>query len=243
MALQTESGDEQSHQDLSTENKFFLTIVVRICFEQIIGLTNRQSDWQINTTTRRTKPLAWLNTAFCESNWLNSMEHSSLPKVKSKPRHQKHYHWAFHSTLLQISHFGRFSTEVPRTLSRLALHRQMKLPPVSRFHYHTHAPGCTPWPAAASPAPYNGPIHHSREWVLWTHPLVSRMGVQWQACLATASNPELWHSVSVLLLNVVLYASCCQQVHIWGRFKAMHHHSQATDDNGNIYETQKTAQY
>lgn len=149
------------------------------------------------------------------------MEHSFLPKAKSKPRHRKHYHRAFHSTLFQISHFGRFSAEVPQTLSRLALHRQMKLPPASRFHYHTHAPGCTPKAAAAaSPTPYNRPIHHSREWVLWTHPLVSRMGVQWQACLATASNPELWHSASMLLLNVVLYASCCQQVHIWGQFKA-----------------------
>lgn len=99
---------------------------------------------------------------------------------------------------------------------------------------HTHAPGCTLRPATASPTPHNGPIHHSREWVLWTHPLVSRMGVQWQACLTTASNPELWHSVSVLLLNVVLYASCCQQVHIWGQFKATHHHSPTTDDNGSI---------
>lgn len=56
----------------------------------------------------------------------SSLEHSSLPKAKSKPRHRKHYHRAFHSTLFQISHFGRFSAAVPRTLSRLALHRQIK---------------------------------------------------------------------------------------------------------------------
>lgn len=141
-----------------------------------------------------------------------------------------------------MSHFGRFSAEVPRTLSRLALHRQMKLPSAFRFHYHTHAPGCTPR-AAASPTPYSGPIHHFREWVLWTHPLVIRMGVQWQACLATAFNPELWHSVSVLLLNVGLYASCCQQVHIGGQFKATHHHLPITDHNGGIYVTWKKTAY
>lgn len=39
------------------------------------------------------------------------------------------------------------------------------------------------------------------EWVQWTHPLVSGMGVQRQACLAKAVNPELWYSVPVLLLN------------------------------------------
>lgn len=112
------------------------------------------------------------------------------------------------------------------TLSRLASHRQMKLPPACSSHYLTHAPGCTPRAAtAAAPTLHNGPIHQTREWVQWTHPLVSGMGVQWQACLAPASNRELWHSVPVLQLNVVLYTSCCQQARNWGQFKTTAHHS------------------
>lgn len=98
-----------------------------------------------------------------------NMEHSSLPKAKSKPRHQKHYHCALHSTLFQISHFGQFSTEVPRTLSCLALHGQMQLPKASRFWYHTQGPACTASPAAVSPMSYNGRIHR-------THPSLQGIG-------------------------------------------------------------------
>lgn len=51
------------------------------------------------------------------------------------------------------------------------------------------------------------PLHHTMDPSItpgnglpWTHPLVNRMGVQRQACLAEAPNPELWSSVFVLLL-------------------------------------------
>lgn len=52
-----------------------------------------------------------------------------------------------------------------------------EITPASRFHYHIHAPGFRPRSAAVSPMLYNGPIHHFRKRALWTHALVSRMGV------------------------------------------------------------------
>lgn len=64
------------------------------------------------------------------------------------------------------------------------------------------------------------------EWVQWTHPLVSGMGVQRQACLAKAVNPELWYSVPVLLLNTGQGGSCCQLLYIRQQVeKATQHHS------------------
>lgn len=92
-----------------------------------------------------------------------NFEHSSLPKAQSKPRHQKH-HWAFHRTMLKkVSYFGQFSSEVPQTLSCLALHTKMQLPKASRFQNRTHGPGCTGSPAAASPTSCTGPIRYPRE--------------------------------------------------------------------------------
>lgn len=97
-----------------------------------------------------------------------SLEHSSFPKAKSKPRHEKHYQRAFHSTLFQMSHFGRFSSEVPRTLNCLALHRQMKLPSASGFYYRTHThPGMHAKISSSSSIPYA---------TQWTHPSLQGMG-------------------------------------------------------------------